>query len=55
MERNGKRVTGRGGASFRGVGTPRRVPGGEKGKDKTEDPGWGEIRTLPNGHKEGES
>lgn len=47
----GKRMTGRGGARFRGVETPRGVPGRKKGKDKTEEPGSGEIRTLPNGHK----
>lgn len=39
-------------AGFGGAGTQRKVPGrGKKGKEKMEETGWREIKTLPNGTK----
>lgn len=36
-----------------GVGAQKGVPGREeKAKEKMEEPGWGETRTLPRGHQE---
>lgn len=50
--RDGKKVRGRTAAGFWGPGTQRGVPGKKKGKEKMEEPGWGEIRTLPVGQRE---
>lgn len=50
--RDGKRVRGRAAADFWGPGTQKGVPGKKRSKEKMEGPGWGEIRTLPSGHKE---
>lgn len=45
-DQDGKRVRGKGGTQ-RGV--PART---KKGKEKMEEPRWGETRTLPKGHRE---